>query len=219
MHAAYWRAQISSSGAATSVAPAGHESEAPEIPVQRPEPGELLRKAVLDEPRPCPPRLHQRAHVVRRSPSEEHEGCIRKERVEIRDAEAALRRLVDEARAARPQASRGMDVLALARRDVRRGQCVRVPAALTRVVELIPEDVPLALNRAQAGAPKQRLQQHRRSGPRAPEHEDRALGWIERGEHPRERSCDARDAAPNAPDSAANAEELGRLHALELTRW
>ena len=42
-------------------APARHENEAPEIPAQRSEPGQLLREAVLDEPRPCPPGLHQRA--------------------------------------------------------------------------------------------------------------------------------------------------------------
>ena len=114
---------------ATSVAPAGHENEAPEIAAQRSEPGQRLRKAVLDEPRPCAPGLHQRAHVVGRSTSEEHERRIRKERVEICDhggsSPASCRRSASRASHRR---SSDVDVLALARRDVRRASARPSPS-------------------------------------------------------------------------------------------
>jgi hypothetical protein len=84
--------------------PARHEHEAPEAPAQRAETLEPLREAVLHEARPRAPALDEGVDVVRRPPPEEDEAGVGKERVQVADSQAALRRLVDEAPAAHEEA-------------------------------------------------------------------------------------------------------------------
>ena len=148
------RADLRERGLA-QLAPTGHEHEAPAITAQLSEAVQRLREAVPDEPRPRAPGLHQRAHVVGPAAPEEDEGCAGKELREISDSQAVRRRLVDEPAAAREQAYRQVDVGSLALRDVRGAERVRVPAPILGVVELVPQDVPFALDEARARHPRE----------------------------------------------------------------
>jgi hypothetical protein len=98
--------------------------------------------------------------------------------VQVSNAKAVLRRLVDEATTPREHADSAVDVLALARSDVPFSERVRVPASIPRVMELVPEDVPLVLHGAELRAAKEALEQSGRPGARTTEDEDRIRGRI-----------------------------------------
>ena len=95
------------------LSPAGDEHEAPAVAVELVEARERLRQAIANEARSRAPALHQRAHVVGAAPPEEDERRVGEQRLEVRDAEAVRRGLVDEASAAGEEPDREAEVRAL----------------------------------------------------------------------------------------------------------
>ena len=131
---------------------------------------------------------------------------------QVPDAQAAFRRLVEEPSSPHEQPDRAVHVLALALADVSCVERIRVPAAVARMVELVPEDVPLALDRPQLRASHERLVQDARAGARTAEDENRALRRLEARKDSRERTGDTWGAAPDLPDDPAERERAVRPH-------
>jgi hypothetical protein len=107
--------------------PSRDQHEALLVSVQRAEALQTLRQAVGGEPRPRPPPCHERAHVVRGPATKEYERGIGEQLQGIRDPQAVLGRLVDEAPPPHEHPQR--EVLSLPIADILGAEAVGVPAA------------------------------------------------------------------------------------------